>query len=309
MLRKFILLVLVAVLMLSCGYQSRAYALENKILPNPQDNPLLDNKESEFFLVEGEEVVENIEEGYWMYRSPELFVEVNRVIDNKGPNVYYVAEVRLNAGETERAGFAYPKKPGKSRRWLSQIATDYQSVISINADYMSYELKRKGIIIRDGKTYSNRKNADTLAFYPDGSMRILRPKEKTSAMLLKEGVRNTFSFGPTLINNGVISSNLNKHRLRSKNPRTAVGMVEPYHYILIVVNGRQKNYSVGMTLQELAELFKKYNCQVAYNLDGGRSSVMCFMGKHISYRNGSLKGQRKVPDALMFGFTQLLVKK
>ncbi|MFA5676094.1 MAG: phosphodiester glycosidase family protein, partial [Christensenellales bacterium] len=127
--------------------------------------------------------------------------------------------------------------------------------------------------------------------------------------LLEEDVLNTFSFGPTLIYDGNIEPNLAKHHLARRNPRTAVGMIEPYHYILVVADGRQRRYSVGLTMQELAEVFAEYGCRVAYNLDGGQSSAMSFMGKNINRFNGSLTGQRKVPDALMFGFTELLAPK
>ena len=61
-------------------------------------------------------------------------------------------------------------------------------------------------------------------------------------------------------------------------------------------------------MPKLAALFASYECEVAYNLDGGQSATMSFMGKNISQYAGSLTGQRPVPDALMFGFTPLLEK-
>lgn len=273
--------------------------------PAPTPTPSTDP----YFLPEGEEVVEDEENGYWLYRSPVLFVEINRIHEEKGPKTYFVADVRFKEGQAERAGFGTPNKPGKSYQTLYKIAEYYQAVIAVNGDYINKVKKdKKGIIMRDGKIYVNKKDMDTLAFYPNGTMRILRPGETTHQELFDDGVLNTFSFGPTLIYNGKIEPNLAKHHLAKKNPRTAVGMIEPCHYIFIVVDGRQKRYSVGMTMQELAELFEKYGCQVAYNLDGGKSATMCFMGKNINRYNGSLTGQRKVPDALMFGFTELLAK-
>ncbi len=263
-----------------------------------------------YFLPEGEEVIEDEKNGYWLYRSPVLFVEINRIREKAGPKTYFVADIRFKEGQTERAGFGSPKKPGKSYGALYKIAKQYQAVIAVNGDYITKVTgDKKGIIIRDGKEFLNKKKMDTLAFYPDGTMRVFRPGETTAKKLIEDGVKNTFSFGPTLINNGVIEPKLNKCRLQRRNPRTAVGMIEPYHYIFVVVDGRQRRYSVGMTMQQLAELFAKYNCQVAYNLDGGRSATMSFMGKNINRYNGSLTGQRKVPDALMFGFTDLLAKK
>jgi len=123
---------------------------------------------------------------------------------------------------------------------------------------------------------------DTLAFMPDGTMRIFKAGEITADELLAEGVENTFSFGPTLIDGGVIQDGLDTHPLRHLNPRTAVGMIEPYHFLLVVVDGRDDDYSKGITLTGLAELLSSYGCQVAYNLDGGQSAAMAFMGENIN---------------------------
>jgi len=81
-------------------------------------------------------------------------------------------------------------------------------------------------------------------------------------------------------------------------------MIEPYHFLLVVVDGRRANYSSGMTMQELAEIFVKYGCAVAYNLDGGKSATMSFMGNNISMYGGKTTGQRPVKDALMYGVSE-----
>ncbi len=251
--------------------------------------------------------MEDAAAGYWLYRSSALFVEIKRVTDKNGPKTYFVAEIVTRAGGGERMGFANPGKPGGSSLALHTMAKNYKAVIAVNGDYMQRADKnRKGIIMRNGVTYLNNTKGDTLAFYPDGSLRVFKPKTTTPQKLLDSGVKNTFSFGPTLIDGGRIQPGLDRHRLRRSNPRTAVGMIAPNHYILVVVDGRQKNYSAGMTLMELANVFGRYGCQVAYNLDGGRSATMSFMGKNINKYGGSLTGQRKVPDALMFGVSDLV---
>jgi hypothetical protein len=276
--------------------------------PEPTPSPTPEPTPDPYFP-DAEEVTVEPDNGYWLYRSPSLFVEVNRHHDEENVITYFVAEIRMKEGETERTGFGRPEKPGK-RKMLYEIARSYQAVIAVNGDYLDYvEADPKGIIIRNGEVYAERDEVDTLAFYPDGTMRIIRPDEASADELLADGVQNSFSFGPTLINNGVIEPDLDKLRLASKKPRTAVGMIEPYHYLLVVVDGRQSKYSKGMTFPELADLFASYNCEVAYNLDGGASATMCFMGEHISQYAGSLTGQRNIPDALMFGFTPLLAEK
>jgi exopolysaccharide biosynthesis protein len=103
----------------------------------------------------------------------------------------------------------------------------------------------------------------------------------------------------------VIQDGLMDYAISSRKPRTAVGMLEPGHFMLVVVDGRASRYSKGMTFEELADLMASLGCELAYNLDGGASATMAFMGEHISVYEGSTTGQRPVPDALMFGNSEL----
>ena len=58
--------------------------------------------------------------------------------------------------------------------------------------------------MRNGKVYSENQAQDILAFYPDDlTIKIYKPKTISVEELKEQGVLNTFSFGPTLLNNGV----------------------------------------------------------------------------------------------------------
>ena len=58
-------------------------------------------------------------------------------------------------------------------------------------------------------------------------------------------------------------------------PRTAIAIDQPgQRMILLVVDGRQPNYSEGMTLAELGEIGIDYGAYTALNLDGGGSSTL-----------------------------------
>ena len=269
--------------------------------PTPTPNP---------YFTDEEQVKADEENGYWFYTSPTLWVEINRVYDEENSITYFAAEIRLKEGETERGGFSTPERPGGKSDDLYEIARYYDAVIAVNGDFLDHhEEDPKGVIIRDGKVFADDDEQDTLAFMPNGSMQVFAGGETTADELLAQGVKNAFSFGPTLINNGEIQQDkIDSSHIRKKNPRTAVGMFEPYHFLLVVVDGRGGDYSVGMTLTELAELFASYGCDVAYNLDGGKSATMNFMGENISRYSGSLTGQRPVPDALMFGMSVLVAE-
>ena len=58
-------------------------------------------------------------------------------------------------------------------------------------------------------------------------------------------------------------------------------MVTPGHYVAIMVEGRTKK-SVGCRLDYLADLFLQKGCRVAFNLDGGGTSSMIFMGVYLN---------------------------
>ena len=58
-------------------------------------------------------------------------------------------------------------------------------------------------------------------------------------------------------------------------PRTAVGVDKAGRRVwLVVVDGRRKGYSEGVTCHELAGIMQRLGCWDALNLDGGGSSVM-----------------------------------
>lgn len=64
-----------------------------------------------------------------------------------------------------------------------------------------------------------------------------------------------------------------------RHPRTALGWNDE-QFILVVVDGRQRDLSAGMTCPELASLMKRLGCEYAVNLDGGGSSTL-WLDRHI----------------------------
>jgi Phosphodiester glycosidase len=62
---------------------------------------------------------------------------------------------------------------------------------------------------------------------------------------------------------------------QARHPRTAVGIAERgRRLILLVVDGRQPDYSAGMTLRELATLMLALGAPESLNLDGGGSTAL-----------------------------------
>lgn len=90
----------------------------------------------------------------------------------------------------------------------------------------------------------------------------------------------------------------------SRHPRTAVGIARNGDRLLLVtVDGRQKPYSDGMTLRELADLMLALGARDAINLDGGGSTTLVFKDpttKRLTVANkpSDSTGERAVGNAL-----------
>jgi hypothetical protein len=66
-------------------------------------------------------------------------------------------------------------------------------------------------------------------------------------------------------------------RSLERHPRTAAGLTaDGRTLILVVIDGRQPAWSIGLTLLELADLMLKLGAESAVNLDGGGSSSFIF---------------------------------
>ena len=66
----------------------------------------------------------------------------------------------------------------------------------------------------------------------------------------------------------------------ARHPRTAIGADAKGETLwLVVVDGRQRGYSEGMNMHELASLMKDLGCWRATNMDGGGSSIMGLLDK------------------------------
>ena len=81
-----------------------------------------------------------------------------------------------------------------------------------------------------------------------------------------------------------------------RHPRSAFGW-NKNAFFLVEVDGRQKDLSVGMTLEELGEYLASLGCEEAVNLDGGGSSTLWLGG---SVRNSPCDGrERPISNSLM----------
>lgn len=89
------------------------------------------------------------------------------------------------------------------------------------------------------------------------------------------------SFIPILIKDGK-KVTLPGAWAKTKHPRTIIGQYANDDLIVIVVDGRQGEYSAGITLERLQDKLLELGVKDAYNLDGGGSTAMYFNGKILN---------------------------
>jgi exopolysaccharide biosynthesis protein len=68
--------------------------------------------------------------------------------------------------------------------------------------------------------------------------------------------------------------------------------------VLVTVDGRQPRKSVGLTLEELAQLMIELGCREALNLDGGGSTTLVIRNRVVNSPSDQ-SGERPVSDALL----------
>ena len=225
--------------------------------------------------------------------EPQIEISTCRVNDT---NVY-VADILLPSVESLKSAFAQDTYGRKITATTSDTATENDALLAINGDF--YGARERGYVIRNGVLYRDTpSNADVLCIYTDGRMEIVDPQEKSAQELLDNGAWQVFSFGPGLLEDGEILVDTNDEvgMAMASNPRTAIGMIEPNHYIFVVSDGRTSD-NEGLSLYELADFMKNLGVATAYNLDGGGSSTMVYQGEIINTPSGGRHSrERSVSD-------------
>ena len=279
-----------------------------------------------------EYIFEDEEKGLWQYASRNLAVTVTRFREQtkkKKKQEYVVAEIRATEASPLGVIQSDPKKslkfngrelPGIEQRVVTDLIGKNPSVLAVSDDMYGLRItpvgrgKTKydyhGVVIRNGeiiatKTRNSQKrrtwpNLDTMAVYRDGSMKCYDCDALTAEEYLEQGAVQVFAFGPWLLSGGEVNPNLEKINNYSE-PRVAIGMVEPFHYIVIATAGRPTSKYQGYKLAWLAEKMKEYGCTEALNLDGGDTVAIAFNNKVILHGNMASKKLRNLGSLIAFG--------
>lgn len=327
------ILILILVLALVGGIASAetekdGYHFDDKGFLTGEDNP------SEEYILEDEK------NGVWQYASEDLAITVTRTREkakkgSKKIREYCVAEIwctpetQMGTIMTEPyARYGGTPTPGKRQDDPDKLMALHPSILAMSDDMYGLRIieisKKKtkydfhGVVIRNGEVLATKTrkspeegkkdkrpwpNMDTLAVYRDGSMKAYVCDAMTAEEYLAKDAVHVFAFGPWLISGGEMNPALQKKDYYpSSEPRIAIGMIEPYHYIVVAHAGRPKEKYAGAKLLWMAEKMKELGCTEALNLDGGATVVLAFNNKTIL--QGDYTGERNIGSMIAFGLKE-----
>lgn len=217
----------------------------------------------------------------------------------------YAAEIKLASAEYLRTALAKNSYGRNVTQRTSTMAANNNAILAVNGDY--YGAREKGYVLRNGVLYRETaaKDQEDLVIYPDGSFEIITESEVSAAELYEKGAQQVLAFGPALVTDGEISVTEwdEVGQASASNPRTAIGIIDELHYIIVVSDGRTRA-SAGLSLYELALFMQSQGAKTAYNLDGGGSATMVFNNKIVNLptTNGWQIKERSVSDCVFIGY-------
>lgn len=233
------------------------------------------------------------------YKSPNISIEIDTVIRDdlvSNPVKYYVADIYISSIDCLKTYLAHGSYTYFDHQNVLEMDETVNALLSIGGDYATYQ--NNAFLIRNGnllyecdKTWGN-----LCVLYNDGVMQCYEGYKYNHDEIISNGAWQVWDFGPNLLdeNGEMYAHYMASSYVSMSNPRSSIGYFEPGHYCFIVVDGRQED-SMGVYLNELAQIYHELGCKQAYNLDGGGSAVMLF--NHQPYSNQS-SPDRKLGDII-----------
>jgi hypothetical protein len=237
---------------------------------------------------------------YWYYHRPlpepvnnkilfEGITYTREVHQSPRPIIVHIVTIDLNA-----PGISFLVTPSAlmrdrefSAKTTSQFLQEFDVQLAINAGFfepfyakgpfwyyphVGDPVNVYGVSISQGTEYSQEEPGyNALYISHDNHISIGQPLESSYnavagySIFLKAGkLENTFD---------------GRYYQTTPGPRTAVALDKSGRiFMLFVVDGRQPNYSEGISLPELAQIILRYGGYTALNLDGGGSTTLVKAG-------------------------------
>jgi len=210
--------------------------------------------------------------GEWIPLYPGI--EYNHIINKALPIAVYA--YRIDLENPERHVIVSSLTPIDGFETLSKtvptFAREYDTLVAINGTTFEPYRGEEGLGV----------NLTTLSIY-EGEIQSPQVDPMAALMVMKDGsvelhwppfdfpnIRFAAGMGPLYLLNGT-----NRGKSGQRHPRSGVGLSKDGRYlILMVIDGRDPDYSIGATYAEAANWMRDLGCWTAMNLDGGGSSTL-----------------------------------
>ena len=239
--------------------------------------------------------------GPWLYMDTQGVAVI--CIDYSGDRELFRTDMLATKNALPSGRVTLPEASGNYIQMPSVLseeqARNHHAVVAFTGDFIGWTSNRKAVMIRNGVVYYDRQETTTMALLPDGTMAFYAPEEIDAAQLQAMGVRDSFSFGPLLVKDGKVVYKDDGKDLATA--RVGFGYSDPFHYIAVVA---LRERQTALSFVRLSDIFVRFGARLAYNMDGGHSTSLVFMGKElstVSTRGGGRYGNiRGLSDIVMF---------
>lgn len=254
------------------------------------------------------DLIQNITSQYTIQRYPGVEETNIRYVSNKGKNmsIFFLKVDLVQAGIDAEVATAYNRADSTTGTQTvngqieakNEVMADRQVIAGVNADYFYWDtntnkIVAEGLLFKDGVMIKDH------PVIPSRSIHFFGIKNNGQAvlgdkklyLLNKEYLQNATG-GRYLLNQfGEVAADYLLDV--SVEPRTTVGLFNPKTAVFMVVDGRRSSYSNGLTVLEMAKIFKAIGVQDALNLDGGGSTTLVVRND----TTGVYETRNKVSDA------------
>ncbi|TWH55931.1 exopolysaccharide biosynthesis protein [Desulfitobacterium sp. LBE] len=248
-----------------------------------------------------------IEGGTLVYDSSGILIEDIEGKDARG-DIFFRGKVML-ISDPKRVKVAVTQEIGTAGEKLTDMVSRSGAIAGINAGGV-YDPNGEGngaipygITVQNGEVVYDTIRDEAVDFVGldaegkliIGTMNVAEIKEKN----IQEGVGFSsplYNMGTPLVRNGqpAVSGNGGWGIA----PRTGIGQRADGTLILLVIDGRDPDWSIGATLRNMANVFLEYGAVEAVNLDGGSMVEMVYEGRVLN-KLRNIFGERPIPTGFV----------
>ncbi len=164
---------------------------------------------------------------------------------------------------------------GRMTFTVTAVEHGIETAIPAQAPYKGKDFSDQGAVLVGNGAASGNTSQAFLSTLKTGDKIGIRTDVKLNDKIISDPLPNIIGYQAAVLENGIVLNPFN-----DIHPRTAVGYSrDSSKFYLVVIDGRQANYSVGATTGQAGDILKALGAHFGVNLDGGGSSCMTVNGQ------------------------------